>query len=226
MHLRDVGPPSGAFALMYSRCTGRNKSMAREMICARTRLGVFSTATAMRKACHSIFALLCLSGAAYGFQRLPAAKPVPARTPPPGIAPQDLRTEYLTNPLGLDVESPRFSWVLKSAQRNQRQSAYQVLAAGTEQALKDGTGDKWDSGKVVSDVSVNVPYEGKRLSTGELVYWKLRVWDKDGIPSVWSAVARFEMGLLERINVQHRLVYQVLEKEKTVKIIRLWTHYE
>ena len=29
-----------------------------------------------------------------------------------------------------------------------------------------------------------------------------------------------------RINVQHRLVYQVLEREKTVKIIRLWTHYE
>lgn len=29
-----------------------------------------------------------------------------------------------------------------------------------------------------------------------------------------------------RINVQHRLVYQVLEKRKTVKIIRLWTHYE
>jgi Txe/YoeB family toxin of toxin-antitoxin system len=29
-----------------------------------------------------------------------------------------------------------------------------------------------------------------------------------------------------RINVQHRLVYQVLEKEKTVKILRLWTHYE
>jgi toxin YoeB len=29
-----------------------------------------------------------------------------------------------------------------------------------------------------------------------------------------------------RINVQHRLVYQVLEKEKVVKVIRLWTHYE
>ena len=29
-----------------------------------------------------------------------------------------------------------------------------------------------------------------------------------------------------RINIQHRLVYQVLEKEHTVKIIRLWTHYE
>ena len=29
-----------------------------------------------------------------------------------------------------------------------------------------------------------------------------------------------------RINIQHRLVYQVFQKEKTVKIIRLWTHYE
>ncbi|HET8689475.1 MAG TPA: Txe/YoeB family addiction module toxin [Methanosarcina sp.] len=29
-----------------------------------------------------------------------------------------------------------------------------------------------------------------------------------------------------RINIQHRIVYEVLEKEKAVKIIRMWTHYE
>jgi Txe/YoeB family toxin of toxin-antitoxin system len=29
-----------------------------------------------------------------------------------------------------------------------------------------------------------------------------------------------------RINVQHRLVYQVMEKNRVVKILRLWTHYE
>lgn len=29
-----------------------------------------------------------------------------------------------------------------------------------------------------------------------------------------------------RINIQHRLVYQVLEDEKIVKVIRMWTHYE
>ena len=29
-----------------------------------------------------------------------------------------------------------------------------------------------------------------------------------------------------RINIQHRLVYQVFQKEKIVKIVRLWTHYE
>jgi toxin YoeB len=29
-----------------------------------------------------------------------------------------------------------------------------------------------------------------------------------------------------RINVQHRLVYQILDEAKTVKVIRMWTHYE
>ncbi len=29
-----------------------------------------------------------------------------------------------------------------------------------------------------------------------------------------------------RINIQHRLVYQVLEKEHSIKVLRLWTHYE
>nr|WP_263363365.1 Txe/YoeB family addiction module toxin [Pseudanabaena sp. UWO310] len=29
-----------------------------------------------------------------------------------------------------------------------------------------------------------------------------------------------------RINIQHRLVYQVIESEQTIKIIRMWTHYE
>ena len=29
-----------------------------------------------------------------------------------------------------------------------------------------------------------------------------------------------------RINIQHRIVYQVLEKEKIVKVIRMWTHYK
>jgi len=35
------------------------------------------------------------------------------------------------------------------------------------------------------------------------------------------------LGLISRrINIQHRLVYQVYEEEKTIKIIRMWTHYE
>ncbi len=33
-------------------------------------------------------------------------------------------------------------------------------------------------------------------------------------------------GYSRRINIQHRIVYQVLEEERVVKVIRLWTHYE
>lgn len=33
-------------------------------------------------------------------------------------------------------------------------------------------------------------------------------------------------GYSRRINIQHRLVYQVLEQEQVVKVLRLWTHYE
>ena len=29
-----------------------------------------------------------------------------------------------------------------------------------------------------------------------------------------------------RINIQHRLVYQIIEEERVVKVIRMWTHYE
>lgn len=45
-------------------------------------------------------------------------------------------------------------------------------------------------------------------------------------PPFEKLVGDLSGALSRRINVQHRLVYQVLEKERVVKIIRLWTHYE
>jgi hypothetical protein len=68
--------------------------------------------------------------------------------------------------------------------------------------LNNNIGDKWDSGKVVSETSVNVPYQGKTLSSGEKCYWKVRVWDKYGQASPWSKSATFEMGLLKKSNWQ------------------------
>jgi len=107
-----------------------------------------------------------------------------------------LTCEYAVNPLGVDVTQPRFGWVLESDQRGQAQSAYQVRVASSEEKLQGGIGDKWDSGKVSSDASVNVPYEGSSLVSGEKCWWQVRVWDRDGAPSAWSEPATFEMGLL------------------------------
>lgn len=114
------------------------------------------------------------------------------------ITPLELKCEYLKNPLGIDVAQPRFNWVLESSQRGQMQSAYQILVASSEEKLNDNIGDKWDSGKVTSDKSVNISYEGSALTSGEKCYWKVRCWDKDDKASAYSKPASFEMGLLNQ----------------------------
>lgn len=45
-------------------------------------------------------------------------------------------------------------------------------------------------------------------------------------PPVEKLVGDLAGAYSRRINIQHRIVYQVYEQEKIVKIIRLWTHYE
>jgi len=45
-------------------------------------------------------------------------------------------------------------------------------------------------------------------------------------PPYEKLVGDLSGALSRRINIQHRLVYQVYEQEKNVKILRLWTHYE
>jgi Txe/YoeB family toxin of toxin-antitoxin system len=45
-------------------------------------------------------------------------------------------------------------------------------------------------------------------------------------PPFEKLVGDLEGAYSRRINIQHRLVYQVLKRDKTVKVIRMWTHYE
>jgi toxin YoeB len=45
-------------------------------------------------------------------------------------------------------------------------------------------------------------------------------------PPYEKLVGDLEGAYSRRINIQHRLVYQILKKERIVKVIRIWTHYE
>jgi len=108
----------------------------------------------------------------------------------------NLLCEYASNPLGIDVALPRFSWMFNHSERGQLQSAYQVLA-GSQSNMEANVGDKWDSGKVESSQSVSVVYEGRALESRKTCYWKVRTWDKKGKVSPYSDVAVFEMGLLQ-----------------------------
>jgi len=111
-------------------------------------------------------------------------------------APQELKCEYQTYPMGIDARRPRLSWLVNDSRRGAVQTAFQILVASTPGKLKDDMGDIWDSGKVDSDQSVHVLYAGKPLESRKRYYWKVRTWDADGKPSPWSEAAWWEMGLL------------------------------
>jgi alpha-L-rhamnosidase len=125
------------------------------------------------------------------------------------VRPQQLRTEYRVNPQGIDVTEPRLSWVLTQVNakaRGLRQSAYRLLVASSESALRSATGDLWDTGKTASSDSIHVAYRGKPLSSGMAAWWKVQVWDQDGQPSDWSAPAQWSMGLLRPEDWQGRWI--------------------
>ena len=112
------------------------------------------------------------------------------------VATKNLRCEYLTNPLGLDEIRPRLSWILTSEKRAEKQTAYQILVASSVRRLESNQGDLWDSGKVNSDKSSQIIYEGQPLVSREDCFWKVRAWDRNGRPGAWSSIAHWEMGLL------------------------------
>jgi len=113
------------------------------------------------------------------------------------LSPTNQRCEYLTNSLGIDVRQPRLFWTLQAEQRGRRQSAYQILVSSSEDRLRSGDGDLWDSGKVASSQSTHVIYQGASLASGQRAWWTVRVWDEEDNASQYSDPAWWEMGLLQ-----------------------------
>jgi len=107
---------------------------------------------------------------------------------------RDLRCEYLANPLAIDSDAPRLSWTIAASGRGVAQTAYRILAAGSEAALAADRGDLWDSGKTASRATAQIPYAGKALAAGALAFWKVKVWTADGRESAWSAPAWWRKG--------------------------------
>lgn len=107
-----------------------------------------------------------------------------------GLRPARLRCEALINPLGIDQVQPRLSWIVESDERDQRQTAYQIV-------VTTGNDTGWDTGKVASDETVYIVDAGKRLTSGMRCSWKVKVWDKDGNASAWSQPSYWTMGLLQ-----------------------------
>ncbi len=109
--------------------------------------------------------------------------------------------EHLKNPLGLDVAAPRFSWRMNNTKDGAAQTAYRIMVASDEQSLIEGKADVWDSGKIASDVML-VVYQGKPLKSFGKYYWRVIQWDESGKELTPSAIATFEMAMMEKSDWQ------------------------
>ncbi len=125
---------------------------------------------------------------------------------------QSLRCEYLENPVGVEAAQPRLGWRIEAPGRGVTQSAWQVLAASDPALLAKDQGDLWDSGKVASAQSDQIPYQGKLPAAGQACYWKARVWDQDGAVSAWSAPAVWTAGLTRPEDWKARWIHRPQDK--------------
>ena len=105
-----------------------------------------------------------------------------------------LTTEYMTNPIGIDVEQPQFAWQMDNPRYGASQRAYRLVVADSEASLSAGK-YVYDSGNTASDISVGIRYAGERLKPATRYYWRVTVTD-DKRQQLTSPVAWFETGLM------------------------------
>lgn len=96
--------------------------------------------------------------------------------------------------MGIDVPHPVFGWQMKSDRYGAEQKAYRILMAKSEESLKKGE-YVYDTGTVLSSLSVNIKYDGSALTSRTRYYWRVLVTDEKGKVQV-SPVTWFETGLL------------------------------
>ena len=102
---------------------------------------------------------------------------------------QGLLTEASVTPMGIDEKTPSFTWQMHADGRGYLQTAYQII-------VSDASGSvAWDSKKISSSISLNIPYGGAPLQPATRYTWKVTVWDQKGKQA--SSVSWFETGLMD-----------------------------
>lgn len=92
----------------------------------------------------------------------------------------------------ISVSRPTLGWIVYSGTNNTKQTSYRVLVSSDRELLARDSADLWDSGKINSAQSINIPYNGKQLNTGSVYFWKVKTWDNHGWESAFSNIAYFK----------------------------------
>ncbi len=116
-----------------------------------------------------------------------------------------LRTEYLEDPIGIDIPRPRLFW---NCEGGVTQTAYQITAVCGRRTV-------WDSGKVASHRMTGIPFGGE-LTSRMRVEWTVTLWDEHDEPGP-ASTAGFEVGLLRPADWTARWItgdYKVNKKQR------------
>lgn len=92
----------------------------------------------------------------------------------------------------INTASPCFGWVLKNDIANSSQTAYRILVSSEKGLIEKETGDVWDSGKIESNQSINIAFEGKSLNPDKVYYWRVKTWDNHQNESSFSEIGQFK----------------------------------
>lgn len=117
----------------------------------------------------------------------------------------NLKTEYLINPIGIDIRHPRLFW---NCEGGTKQTAYRIVAKTDEQIV-------WDSGKVTSE-SMHADYPND-LASRQRVEWNATLWDETDSKGESSETAFFETGLLSASDFRAKWIsgnYRVNPKKR------------
>lgn len=117
--------------------------------------------------------------------------------------------EHLYNPIGIDVSHPRLSWKIASDRRGFEQSAYQIKVSSEGEEV-------WNTGKVLSNNSLYLKYEGPKLESRKRYYWQVKVWNRENKVSRWSEKAFWEMGLLSKNDWSARWITSTIEEDTSM----------
>jgi len=108
-----------------------------------------------------------------------------------------LKTDYRTMPLGFDNAKPEFSWVIQSPARGVAQTSYEIMVSDDLRKLEKGQGNVWKSGKILSNATYGILYNGKPLQSFTRYYWKVRIADQQSKFTAWSQPTWFETSMMK-----------------------------
>ncbi len=127
--------------------------------------------------------------------------------------------EYCTNPTGIDVQKPRFSWKIISKERGIYQQSYRIIVGKNLSDIKNKNGECWDTGITKSDNTVNIEYNGTKLESNTDYFWRVLTVLTDGT-AVWSSPAIFHTGLFNKTDWKAKWITTEEEIEHASPLFR------